>query len=171
MSSSTTPLSGRAIIEAFKLAQIQTVAALPDIVTCENLLWPIASDRDLRLVSVCKEDEGVSICAALSYTNHRAILLIQHTGFLDSINAIRVIAVEYQLPVVMVVGLQGMESHLKMTQSSHIGIRSLPGILNALELDYDVLEHEHHVSILTSRIEECYLNMKPWVFFLPHSPA
>ena len=49
-----------------------------------------------RLIRVCKEDEGVGICAGLAHTGKRALLLIQHTGLLDSINALRGVAVEYR---------------------------------------------------------------------------
>ena len=89
-------------------AEIEFVVALPDIVTCDELLWPIERSQSFRLVNVCKEDEGVSICAGMSYAEKRALLLMQHTGFLDSINAIRVMGMDYQLPVVMMIGLQGI---------------------------------------------------------------
>ena len=75
------PITGASIIQAFKDADIRTVVALPDIVTCETVLWPISSDSSFQFVPVCKEDEGVSICAGLSYCEHRAVLLMQHTGF------------------------------------------------------------------------------------------
>ena len=103
--SAETTLKGSSIIGALKKAQVRTVVALPDIVTCEHVLWPISKDKSFRLVQVCKEDEGIGICAGLSYCDHRAVLLIQHTGFLDSINAIRAVAVEYHLPIVMLVWL------------------------------------------------------------------
>ena len=106
---SDSPLRGSAIIEAVKEAGVEFVAALPDIVTCDSVLWPMTGDAGLCVIPVCKEDEGVSICAGLSYCNRRSVLLIQHTGFLDSVNAVRAIAVEYELPIFMIVGLQGME--------------------------------------------------------------
>ena len=81
-------LQGLSIQAALREAQVEFVVALPDIVTCDGLLWPITREKCFRLVNVCKEDEGVSICAGMSYADKRAILLMQHTGFLDSINAI-----------------------------------------------------------------------------------
>ena len=78
---------------------------MPDITTSSGLLAPIAHDRELRLIRVCKEDECIGIASGLSYCDKRALILIQHTGFLDSINAIRGIAVEYKQPICMMVGL------------------------------------------------------------------
>ena len=99
-------LSGLGIIAELKKAH-PTVAALLDIVTSDGLLWPISRDPDFRLIRVCKEDEGISICAALSYTDTRALMLMQQTGLLDSLNSIRSIAIEYQQPICMMIGLQG----------------------------------------------------------------
>src|SRR6266550_4241999 len=96
---------GAAIIAAVKRAGVQFVLSVPDIVTSAGLLFPIAADSSLKLVRVCKEDEAVAISAGLSHCGKRALLLIQHTGLLDSINAIRGVAVQYSLPVVMMVGL------------------------------------------------------------------
>ena len=92
-------LSGSRIINELKKAQIKVVAALPDIVTSDGLLWPISRDSDFQLIRVCKEDEGVSICAALSCNDTRALVLMQQTGLLDSLNSIRASAIEYQQPI------------------------------------------------------------------------
>ena len=72
--------SGKEIIDAIKKAGVEFIISVPDIVTSDGLLWPISKDPDLKLVRVCKEDEGVSICAAMSYSNTRALLLMQQTG-------------------------------------------------------------------------------------------
>ncbi len=47
------------------------------------------ADPELRVVQVCKEDKGVSICSGLYSAAQRALLLIQYTGLLDSLNAMR----------------------------------------------------------------------------------
>ena len=59
--------SGAKTIAGLRAAGVKEVVALPDIVTSDGLLWPISRDETFRLTRVCKEDEGVSICAAMSY--------------------------------------------------------------------------------------------------------
>ena len=54
-------LDGQKIIRELKKAQIKVVAALPDIVTSDGLLWPISRDPDFQLIRICKEDEGLSL--------------------------------------------------------------------------------------------------------------
>lgn len=177
MQSTTTPaessaraLRGASIIRSIKNAGVKTVVALPDIVTCDNVLWPIAGDPDLRLVPVCKEDEGVSICAALSYCDHRAVLLIQHLGFLDSINAIRVMALEYDLPVVMILGLQGMEADRIPSESGKLSVRIVEPICRAMELDYEILYDDSDVAVVEPMINEAFEQSKPVAILIARSP-
>ena len=118
-------LDGLKIITELKKAQVKVVAALPDIVTSDGLLWPISKDSDFQLIRVCKEDEGVSICAALSYTDNRALLLMQQTGLLDSLNSIRASAIEYQQPVCMMIGLQGKDPNEKLADAINYSVRIL----------------------------------------------
>src|SRR5947209_14656806 len=100
-------LDGGAIIAAIKQSGIEFILSVPDIVTSGGLLRPIARDPSLRLIRVCKEDECIGIASGLHYCDKRALSLIQSTGFLDSINAIRGVAVEYAQPICMMVGLLG----------------------------------------------------------------
>jgi len=167
----STPLKGTSLIRSLKKSRVEVIAALPDIVTCDAILWPITRDADFTLVPVCKEDEGVSICAALSYCNKRAALLIQHTGFLDSINAIRCIAMEYQLPIVMIVGLQGMEPDRVPLDSGKLGIRILEPICAAMGLSYKVLTGENHAALVSESIDWAYENSRPIALLIATTPT
>ena len=121
-------LEGPPILSAIKASGVEVVVSVPDIVTSEGLLRPISTDPDLRRVRVCKEDEGVSICAALSYCGVRALLMMQQTGMYDSMNAIRAIAAGYGLPVCMLIGLQGTVAEEDPRRSDkHIVRCALPG--------------------------------------------
>jgi len=162
--------SGKAIIKSLKLAGIQYVVALPDIITSDGLLWPISTDPDLKLVQVCKEDEGVSICAAMSYSGTRALLLMQQTGLMDSLNAIRAIGIDYQLPVCMMVGLQGKEPHLKPEDSASFGVRIVPPILKAMQLSYSLIEEPDDVLQIVPQIDTAYHNSSPHCFLIGRSP-
>ena len=161
------PLQGKNIQAALQEARIEFVVALPDIVTCDELLWPIAREDNFRLVNVCKEDEGVSICAGLSYAGKRAILLMQHTGFLDSINAIRVMAMDYQLPIVMMIGLQGLEEDRAPSESAQNGVRIVEPILKAMDIPYFVLNHDSDSSAISKAVDSAYSAPRPLVFLIP----
>jgi sulfopyruvate decarboxylase TPP-binding subunit len=152
---------GSEIVAALRKAKIEFIAALPDIVTSNGLLWPIAHGKDFRLVRLCKEDEGVSICAALAVTGHRAALLMQHTGLLDSLNSIRGIACELQQPVCMIVGLLAKEPNMPPTQSPVFGVRIVEPILDAMGIAHFCIEGPAEVAQLPAAIERAYATSRP----------
>ena len=162
MATGDTPLGGE-IVDALKAAGIGHVAALPDIVTSAGILWRLADDPEIRLIRLCKEDEGVSICAALSYCDKRAALLMQQTGLMDSLNAIRAIAVEYQLPVCMVVGLLGKEPDRPAADSASYGVRIVEPVLDAMGIGRLSIETSSDVAQLAPAIERAYAESRPVV--------
>jgi sulfopyruvate decarboxylase subunit alpha len=82
-------LRGSSIIREIPASSIEFVVSVPEITTSEGLLRPLAREKSPRLIRVCKEDEGIGICAGLAHCNKRVLLLIQQTGMLDSISAMR----------------------------------------------------------------------------------
>ena len=160
-------LSGERILSALIRANVEFVVAVPDIVTCDELLWPIARKQSFKLISVCKEDEGVSICAGLSYADRRAVLLIQHTGFLDSINAIRVMGMDYRLPIVMMIGLQGLEKNRAPSDSDQNGVRIVEPILKTMDIQYLILNESEDVEGIPVAIEEAYAASQPRAILIP----
>ena len=164
-------LSGLGIIAELKKARIQTVAALPDIVTSDGLLWPMSRDSDFRLIRVCKEDEGISICAALSYTDTRAVMLMQQTGLLDSLNSIRAIAIEYQQPICMMIGLQGKSPAEKIADAVTHGVSIVKPILDVMGLKTVTIENERDICKIAPSISHAYEFERPVCFLLGESPS
>lgn len=163
--------AGADIIAAIKAAGVRFVVSVPDIVTSNGILFPLARDPGVRLVRVCKEDEGVGICAGLSYCGQRAILLMQHTGLLDSINAVRAVAVEYALPIVMMVGLLEKEPGVPPTESRRYGVRIVEPILDAMGIRHVLIETQADVGRVQSVIEAAYAQSQPAVILCGRRPT
>ena len=165
-----TGLSGENIIREIKASGVQFVISVPDITTSEGLLRPLAKQTDPRLIRICKEDEGVAICAGLSFTGKRGLLLIQQTGLLDSINAIRGNAVEYQLPICMMVGLLEKEAGVMPRQSKKYGVRIVEPILEAMGIGYHNIEDDADVGKIRPAIDKSYAESKPTVILIGQRP-
>jgi sulfopyruvate decarboxylase subunit alpha len=163
-------LSGESIIREIKASGIEFVISVPDIMTSEGLLRPLAKQPHPRLIRICKEDEGVGICAGLAHTGKRALLLIQQTGMLDSINAIRGVAVEYSLPVCMMVGLLEKEPGVPPRQSQKFGVRIVEPILDAMGIAYHEIEHEADIAKIRPAIDAAYAGSKPTVILIGQKP-
>jgi sulfopyruvate decarboxylase TPP-binding subunit len=164
-------LSGARIIAAIKASAIEYVISVPDITTSSGLLTPIARDRQLRLIRVCKEDECIGIASGLSYCDKRALILIQHTGFLDSINAIRGIAVEYKQPICMMVGLLQHEPERAPRASSRYGVRIMEPILDDMGIAHHLISVDADVTKIQPAIEKAYSGSEPVALLIGRSPA
>ena len=163
-------LHGAGIIAEIKKSGVETVITLPDRTTAEGLLRPIAADTELRHVRACKEDEAIGISAALSYCDHRALILIQYTGLLDSVNAIRGVAVEYEMPICMMVGLNSKEPGVAPTRSKHYGIRIVEPILDAMGVDRLLLETDDDIAKIKPAIETAYERSRPVAMLVGRRP-
>jgi len=169
--SNTDLLQADAIIREIKRADIRFVVALPDRTTSHQLLRRLLNDRELRVVQVCKEDEGLSICAGLYATGHRALLLIQNTGLLDSINAVRGVAVELQNPVCMMVGLLSKEPGVAPTKSQNYGVKIVEPILDAMGVTHALVEQAADVEQIVPAIDAAYAQMAPTVLLIGREPV
>ena len=167
---SSVRLRGASIIAALKQARVEYVLSVPDLHTSQGLLRPIAGDRDFRLIRVCKEDECIGIAAGLSYGNRRAVALIQYTGFLYSLNAIRAVAVQFRHPIVMMVGLLGKEPGLAPTQSKKYGVRIIEPIIDVMGITRHLIETDDDVASIAPAIEEAYASSQPVALLIGQRP-
>jgi sulfopyruvate decarboxylase subunit alpha len=164
-------LAGAKIIAAVKQSGVGFILAVPDIVTSKGLLFPIAADKDLKLVRVCKEDECVGIASGLTYSDKRALILIQYTGFLDSLNAIRAVAVEYRQPIVMMVGLLGHEPDRLPSESGRYGVRIIEPICDAMGIPHHLISQDADIAKIKPAIDKAYVESSPVAFLVGRRPS
>ena len=164
------PLTAASIKNEFKRAGIHFVVALPDRVTSHYLLKGLMADPEFKVVQVCKEDEGISICSGLYAAGHKSVFMMQYTGFLDSINAIRGVAVEGHFPVCMVVGLLGKEPDLAPTKSKKLGVKITEPILDVLGIEHQLIERDADVSGIVPAIDKAFATSSPTAILIGREP-
>ena len=97
---------GQAIIAGLKKAGIDFVATLPD----EKMLEVIrAAERDeqLKHVPLCREEEGIGICAGAYLAGKKTAIIMQNAGFLNSCNALTTTSLQLQIPILMLIYYAG----------------------------------------------------------------
>jgi sulfopyruvate decarboxylase subunit alpha len=164
-------LEGAGIIAAIKASGIRHILSVPDITTSAGLLAPIAGDQDFELVRVCKEDECIGIATGLAYSGKRSLTLIQHTGFLDSINAIRGVAVEYNQPICMMIGLLQHDPDRTPRESSRYGVRIVEPILEDMGIVHHLISLDADVPKIKPAIDKAYAESRPVAFLVGRSPS
>ena len=164
-------LDGRAIVAAVKAAGVEYVLSVPDITTSQGVLKRVVEDKTLKLVRVCKEDECLGIAAGLTYGDKRALILIQHTGFLYAINAIRGVAVEQKLPMVMMIGLLAKEPDVPPQQSKRYGLRIVEPILDVMGVERHYIDVDSDIAKIKPAIDKAYATSAPVALLIGRSPV
>jgi sulfopyruvate decarboxylase subunit alpha len=164
------PLTAATIKNEIKRAGVHFVVALPDRVTSHYLLKGMLSDDAFRVVQVCKEDEGVSICSGLHAAGKKSVLMMQYTGLLDSVNALRGIGVEGRFPIFMIIGLLGKEPDVAPQQSKKFGVKIIEPILDTLGIAHDVVERDGDTGKIAPAIEATFKNSFPRAILIGREP-
>lgn len=167
----TRVLHGEVIIRQIKASGVEFAISLPDRHTSEGLLRPLSRLAHPRHIRVSREDEALGIAAGLSYCDKRAIILMQYTGLLDSINALRGIGVEYGLPICMIVGMLSKEPGVPPAESSHYGVRICAPILDTMGVAYHCIEDDADTACIQPAIELAYSSSRPVIFLIGRMPV
>jgi sulfopyruvate decarboxylase subunit alpha len=98
--------SARAIIDGLKQAGIDFVATLPDEKMLE-VIQTVEKDTGLRHIPLCREEEGIGICAGAYLAGRKTALIMQNAGFLNSCNALTTTCLQFQIPVLLLIYYAG----------------------------------------------------------------
>ena len=98
--------SAAAIVGALKKAGIDFVATLPDEKMLD-LIRTVEKDPDLKHVPLCREEEGIGICAGAYLAGKRAAVIMQNAGFLNSCNALTTTSMQFQIPALLLIYYAG----------------------------------------------------------------
>jgi sulfopyruvate decarboxylase subunit alpha len=106
MESTGPTASAAAIVSGLKKAGIDFVATLPDEKMLE-LIRAVENDSGLKHVPLCREEEGIGICAGAYLAGKRTALIMQNAGFLNSCNALTTTSMQFQIPALLLIYYAG----------------------------------------------------------------
>ena len=98
--------AAKTIVTGLKEAGINLIATLPDI-NLADLLREVEEDRDVIHVPLCREEEGIGICAGAYLVGKKAAAIMQNGGFFNSNNAIVSTLLQYQIPLLLLIYYAG----------------------------------------------------------------
>ena len=94
------------LVSSLKKAGVDFVATLPDLKVVE-LIRAIDKDPALKHVPLCREEEGVGICAGAYLTGKKPAMVMQNAGLLNSCNALTTTCLQFQIPVLLLIYYAG----------------------------------------------------------------
>ena len=98
--------AAQAIVAGLKKAGIDFVASLPDEKMLE-LIRALENDGEMKHVPLCREEEGIGICAGAYLAGRRTAIIMQNAGFLNSCNALTTTSLQFQIPILMLIYYAG----------------------------------------------------------------
>src|SRR4249919_2503028 len=135
--------SSRAIYDALKASGVRLLSALPET-WLVHLIRMAEDDREMTLVRLAKEEEGVGISAGAHLAGVKSAMLMQNHGFLASINGIVSCAQLYHIPLLMLISYRGEFGEKDPWQTEGGGVTE--DLLRALNIPYERLDHPSHVA-------------------------
>ena len=94
------------ILSGLKAAGINVIATLPDI-NLASLLEAIEVDGEVIHVPLCREEEGIGICAGAYLVGKKCAAIMQNGGFFNSHNAIVTTLLQYEIPLLLLIYYAG----------------------------------------------------------------
>jgi len=130
----------RLIFEAIKKAGITVVASLPEQ-KLFDLIELVDKDNALRHVTLCREEEGVAICAGTYLAGGKPAMIMQNGGLLNSVNALTSTALHLQIPILLLVYYAGDIGDRGFSTVGNV----TEGVLQGLHIRYQVLRRQEDI--------------------------
>jgi sulfopyruvate decarboxylase alpha subunit len=145
----------REVLEILKRNNIDIITTLP----CEKLcllLQLAARDRALCHVGLNREENGVGISAGAYLAGGKPLMIIQSTGLGTMINALMSLTVTYGLPLPILASWRGVYEEQIEAQVPFGKV--LPKLLEALELNYTIIEDASQIGLVEYVIQDAFTN-------------
>jgi sulfopyruvate decarboxylase subunit alpha len=94
------------IVAGLKKAGIDFVATLPDEKMVE-VIRTVEGDPGIKHIPLCREEEGIGICAGAYLAGKKTALIMQNAGFLNSCNALTTTCLQFQIPILLLIYYAG----------------------------------------------------------------
>jgi len=130
------------IYRGLQQAGVRIVSALPET-WLVHLIRMAEDDREMTLIRLAKEEEGVGISAGAHLAGVPSAMLMQNHGFLAAINGIVSCAQLYRIPLLMLISQRGSFGEKDPWQTEGGGVTE--HVLDALRIPFDRLDSPGHV--------------------------
>lgn len=157
LTSYDTRLTARRVLDELKKCGITHIVWLADGET-HFMHEAMMSQHELTLVPVCREGEAITVAAGLMLGGKEAMVLHQNTGFFESGDSVRGVALDLQFPMLIMLGYRGWRRDAPMTDSAAIFTEP---ILDAWGIKHYLVESDEDVEKISIGYKEAHETNKP----------
>jgi sulfopyruvate decarboxylase subunit beta len=127
--------------------------------TLSNLI-----SQNFRHINLSTEEEGAGICAGACLAGAKPTMLIQSSGAGNMVNALCSLIKTYELPLPVLVSWRGVYKE-EIPAQIPLGKR-LPKILEALDINYSIVETRNDITAISAAVSEAYAQNKAYFVLL-----
>ena len=143
-------LTPSAILGQLKKNGVTHVVWLPDTET-SFMYDQLASEPSMEIIPICREGESMPIASGLWVGGEKPVVMIQNTGFFESGDSVRGLALDIGIPMVIMIGYRGWTRH-GLTRDS--AARYTEPILHAWGINYYLVETDADAERISLAFEE-----------------
>ena len=140
--------AAKTIVTGLKGAGINLIATLPDV-NLADLLREVEEDREFTHVPLCREEEGIGICAGAYLVGKKCAAIMQNGGFFNSNNAIVSTLLQYQIPLLLLIYYAGDIGYRTVSTTGAV----TEPVLQALGIRYYIMRDPADVPELIGRAQ------------------
>lgn len=100
------PSWAKHLVDILRRNDVRMIATVPDYIVSQPLEL-LQQDRECRVITVTREEEGVGLLSGAWLAGRRGALLMQNSGLGNCVNALGSLNVAAQIPIVLVVSHRG----------------------------------------------------------------
>lgn len=149
------------MIAGLKANDVRLVCHVADTVLAP-IIRSLEADREVEVVTLTREEEGVGILSGAYMGGRRGALLLQSSGFGNILNALGSLAIPYQIPFPILMSARGgfLEQNVVQVAWS----KAVPDAAAALDLQVFPLRRDDEVAfIVESGVRHAYVSRRPVV--------
>ena len=145
------------VADAMVEAGIDFVATLPDF-NLGRLIERIEKEPSWKQVRLCREEEGVGICAGAYLAGKKPALVMQNGGLMNSVNGLVTTFLQFGIPTLLLIYYAG---DINTRFFSTVGHMTEP-VLSALGIRYFILRQREGVAkIVTGAAVSAWDSRRP----------
>lgn len=155
------------LVAALKSNRIHLIAQVADRVLAP-IVQLLESDGDVRVITLTREEEGIGILTGAYLGGTRGALLLQSSGFGNTLNALGSLAIPYQIPFPIILSPRGGLGEHNLVQVA-LG-KAVPDIAAALGLQTFELRSPEDVSpVVNAGTRHSFVSRRPVILSISTS--
>ncbi len=155
-------ITANKILDQLRDCGITHVVWLPD--SESRFMYDSLLNRpEFTLVPICREGEAIAIAMGLMLGGKKTVVLHQNTGFFESGDSVRGLALDLHLPLLLLIGYRGWRRDRPITDSAAIFTEP---ILKAWNITHYLVENDRDTGKIATGYEEALKIKKPVVILL-----